>query len=189
MKQVKGFTLVEMLVVISIILVMTSLLLGKFAQSRVDLNQWRLQVLDAVRESQALALSGAKFNNAYRCGYGIHFVSNGFVIYAGPDASLVDCSNDSLHHREYNAGTDEVVRSVTFSNTQVEIALPAPDIFFQPPDPTTYICVNSPAVACGVADQQAGVSVDIGIRTRGAVCPSEDCRIIHATTSGLITTQ
>jgi len=194
MKYTKGFTLVEMLVVITIILIMTGLLIGKFAQSRVDLNQWRLQVMDGIREAQSLALASAKFNDTYRCGYGVHFESNGFSIYAGPDASTLDCSSDALHQREYNASTDEIVRAVVFSNAQVEViqvegAPPAPDIFFQPPDPTTYICLNSPAVACGSADQQAGISIDIGIGLVGALCPSDDCRIIHATTSGLITIQ
>jgi hypothetical protein len=75
-----------------------------------------------------------------------------------------------------------VVRTGVFSNNQLEIVIPSSDIFFEPPDPVTYIN-NS---------KLPGASTDITIKKKGANCSqkkSTDCRTIHVTTSGLITTQ
>jgi len=184
----KGFTLVEVLVVMAITVLMTGFLIQNFSRTRTDLNQTRLLVQDAIREAQSLALAGSVFGgsgglSSYRCGYGVHFELNSYTVYAGPDSESVDCS---AQDRSYNVGTDQVVRTALISNNVVEIVVPAPDIFFEPPNPTTYICKTVP---CGNAAQLAGVSTDIAIHRKGAACPSSDCRLIHVTTSGLITTQ
>lgn len=189
----KGFTLIEILVVMGITVLLTGFMIQNFSRSRTDLNQTRLLVQDAIREAQSLALSGSVFAGPsgggratpsfYRCGYGAHFDAGSYTVYAGPDSNSVDCSTQD---RGYNPGTDQVVRTALFSNNTIEILLPAPDIFFEPPDPVTYVCTSSP---CGDAQRFAGLSADIKIRRKGAACPSDDCRIIHVTTSGLITSQ
>lgn len=170
----KGFTLIEVLVVMAITVMMTGLLVTNFSRSRVDLNQTRLLVQDAIREAQSLALSGSLYQGTYRCGYGIHFAAGTYTIFAAPNAESVDCT--TLDRRL--TGEDEVVRVGLISNPTVELVLPIPDIFFEPPQPTTYID-NSSAVR----------SLDISIRRGGAACPSSDCRQINVSTSGLITTK
>ena len=180
----KGFTLVEVLVVAAITVLLTGFMVANFSRSRVDLNQTALMVQDAIREAQSMALSGALYakpgvSGSYRCGYGIHFMANGFTLYAGPDSGTADCS--SLN-RNYDAGTDDVVRTGLLSNATVEIVLPAPDIFFQPPNPDTYI--NN--------DDSPGNYADIHVRRQGADCSgtsTPDCRTIHVTTAGIITTK
>lgn len=172
----KGFTLIEVLVVMAITVMMAGLLVTHFSRSSVDLTQTRAQVQDAIREAQSLTLSGALYRGSYRCGYGVHFETNRYTIYAAPDAEDVDCS---LEDRNYNAGDDDVVRVGIISNPAITIGA-APDIFFEPPKPTVYFDdATSP-----------NESVDIEI-TRGesAQCPSDDCRIINVTTSGVITSQ
>jgi prepilin-type N-terminal cleavage/methylation domain-containing protein len=169
----RGFTLIEVLVVSSITVVITGLLILNFSRSRVDLNQTVITVSDAVREAQAL--SGSLVQGTYRCGYGIHFSTTGYLIYAGPDATETDCSSED---RNYGAG-DDIVRSATLPNDLLEIVEPAPDIFFEPPNPTTYID-NSSA---------PGEEAAIIIRREGARCPGPDCRVIIVTTSGQVQTQ
>ena len=188
----KGFTLIEVVVVMGITVLLTGFMIQNFSRTRVDLNQSRLLVQDAIREAQSLALAGSVYAgsgkfSSYRCGYGVHFESGSYLVFAGPDAAAVDCS---AQDRAYNPGTDDIVRTALFSNNTVEIALPAPDIFFEPPNPATYICSSLP---CGDAMRLPGLFADINVRRKGASgaskCPSEDCRTIHVTTSGLITTQ
>jgi prepilin-type N-terminal cleavage/methylation domain-containing protein len=171
----KGFTLIEVLVVSAITVLITGFLVANFSRTRVDLNQTTLLVQDAIRSAQSMALSGALYGRpgTYRCGYGIHFVANGYILYAGPDSGSVDCT---AHARTYTAGIDDIVQQSLFSNISLEIASPLPDIFFEPPNPTTYIDGSS----------AAGSSATINVRRKGTNCPSVDCRTIHVTTSGKI---
>jgi type II secretory pathway pseudopilin PulG len=171
----KGFTLIEILVVCAITVLITGFLIANFSRTRVDLNQTASLVQDAIRSAQSMALSGALYGHpgTYRCGYGIHFLPNGYLLYAGPAVGSVDCTTQNP---TYLAGTDDIVAQSLFSNAVLEIAPPLPDIFFEPPNPTTYIN-GSNAV---------GASIDVSVRRQGAVCPSVDCRTIHVTTSGQI---
>jgi prepilin-type N-terminal cleavage/methylation domain-containing protein len=172
----KGFTLVEVLVVAAITVMITGFLIANFSRSRVDLNQITLTTLDAVREAQSQALSGAVLRGTYRCGYGIHFDENGYLLYAGADSSKVDCSSEK---KSFGGGKDAIVRQALLPNNTLEFILPIPDIFFEPPNPTTYIGESS----------TAGLSTTISIRRKGAKCPSADCRTIYVSTSGRIQTQ
>jgi prepilin-type N-terminal cleavage/methylation domain-containing protein len=181
----RGFTLIEVLVVASITVMITGFLITNFSRSRIDLNQTAGTVQDAIREAQSLALSGALLKNTYRCGFGIHFNATGYTIYAGLD-SATGCS--PILGRNYQ---DEVTtptwRSAVLSNSQLEIAAPTAgglkDIFFEPPNPTTYIDnSNDPTT-----------NEYIQVRVKGAACPATnsgpDCRVIYVSTSGLIQTK
>jgi prepilin-type N-terminal cleavage/methylation domain-containing protein len=169
----KGFTLIEVLIVASITVLITGFLVVNFSRLRTDLNQTTLTVQDAIREAQSNALSGELIRGTYRCGYGVHFDAKGYVLYAGPDSSTVSCATQN---KNYEPGTDAIVRSALLQNNVLEIVLPAPDIFFEPPGPTTYI--NNVSTA--------GTNATILIRTPNAACPSSDCRNIYVNTSGRI---
>lgn len=174
----KGFTLIEVLVVASITVMITGFLILNFSRSRVDLNQTALTVIDAVREAQLQALSGSLVRGTYRCGYGIHFDATGYLIYAGADTGdpLVDCTTQNRNF--VPDANHPIIRQALLTNNTIEIALPAPDIFFEPPNPTTYIGGSS----------APGASTTVIIRRKGANCSSSsaDCRRIYVTTSGQI---
>jgi prepilin-type N-terminal cleavage/methylation domain-containing protein len=173
-KLQEGFTLIEVLVVASITVLITGFLVVNFSRSRIDLNQVTVVIADAIREAQSLALSGSLIQGTYRCGYGVHFTSNGYLIYAGPDSQAVDCS---VQNRDYNGGDIEV-RQGLLPGTALEIVPPS-DIFFEPPNPTTYIGgSNAP-----------GATATVIIRRKGAQCPGADCRRVTVTTAGQIQTQ
>jgi Tfp pilus assembly protein FimT len=171
-----GFTLIEILVVTSITVLIGGFLVANFSRSRVDLNQVVLTVADAIREAQSSALAGSLVRGEYRCGYGIHFTEKGYSLYAGPDSSTNDCASED---RNFNKGIDEIIRSGVLPNNTLEIALPASDIFFEPPNPTTFINGSS----------TEGITEGITIQRKGAKCPSADCRIITVSTAGRIEVQ
>jgi prepilin-type N-terminal cleavage/methylation domain-containing protein len=175
MNRSAGFTLIEVLVVAAITVMISGFLISNFSRSRVDLNQVLLTSLDAVREAQSQALSGALLKGAYRCGYGIHFIQTGYTIYAGPDSAAVDCTTQD---RNFD-GSDTVVRQALLPSNILEFVMPIPDIFFEPPDPTTYIGGTS----------TPGSSTTVRIHRKGAPCPGPDCRTIYVSTSGRIQSQ
>ena len=161
----KGFTIIELTVVTSIIVIVTAFLVTDFSRSKIDLNEAALTSLDAVREAQTDAQSGIIFKGKYRCGYGIHFDTTSYTIYAGPDAKSVNCL---VQDRNYNPGVDEVVRQETLKNIKLTYT-PSVDVFFEPPNPTTYLGGSS----------AAGVSTLIPICLNGT-----DCQKIYVSTSG-----
>lgn len=171
----KGFTLIEVMVVVSITVVLTGLLITNFSRSRIDLSRTLIMVQDSIREAQADALSGSLIRGSYRCGYGIHFDTNSYFIYAGPDSSAADCS---AQNKNYESGIDQIIRQANFGNNILEFyqSPPPPDIFFEPPNPTTYINNSSGGT----------IHTTIFIGRKGAVCPSDDCRGIYVSTSGQI---
>jgi prepilin-type N-terminal cleavage/methylation domain-containing protein len=177
----KGFTLIEVLVVMGITVIMTGLLMQNFSRLRTDLGQERLSVQNAIREAQSLALSGVQYNNAYRCGYGIHFDATSYTVYAGPDAQSTDCTT---LNRKHDSGLAVDVRTGFISSNVVEIA-PVGDIFFEPPNPTTYLC---DATTCA---STPGASSVVRVQRKGATCsgttPTADCRSITVSSSGSIT--
>mgnify|MGYP001576195641 CR=1 FL=1 len=134
----KGFTLVEVIVVVGIVGLLSSFLSSQFGRSRVDFDQAVNAVIANVRQAQLWASSGRLHSSAYRCGYGIHVVSGTqYMIYAGPIATA-NCSTDN---RNYDGvARDTVVTTFSLTNSPFFIATPfAPDIFFEPPNPVTYI--------------------------------------------------
>jgi len=173
----KGFTLIEILVVAAITVMLTGFLIQSFSRARTDLNQVTGQVADAIREAQSSALSGALVQGKYRCGYGIHFDAGGYTIFAGPDATQSRATCVAAGRVFPGTGTS-VVRTALLTNNVLEIAPSGTDIFFEPPNPTTYINISGGPVP----------SVTILVRVKGATCSvtPADCRSINVTTSGLI---
>lgn len=175
----RGFTLVEVLVVTAIVGMVSAFLSGQFSRSRVDFNQATSSVIANIRSAQTLASSGRLHGGVFRCGFGIHFVSGSqYIVYAGPNAQAVDCTTDN---RNYDGGTlDVVVTTVTLGIEKYDFAAPlALDVFFEPPDPTTYI-----------NNQSLGTTppARIIVHKTGANCSADasQCRAICVYRSGKI---
>ena len=171
----RGFTLIEILVVAAITGVISTFMLLAFQRSRVDLNESGGVLMADLRAAQSKALASTKYDSGsglkIRCGYGVHYVSpTSYSIYAGPDASSTDCPslNRNLD------GADAIVAIKVFGNEKVEFKAAFSDIFWEPPNPDTYIN-NSSAIA----------SITITIGKKGGACP-QDCKTINVSTSGKI---
>jgi len=174
-KNSLGFTLIELLVVAAITGVISTFMLLNFQRSRVDLNESSGVFIADLRATQSKALASTKYDSGLgskiRCGYGIHYVNlTSYSIYTGPDASLNNCSslNRNLD------GTDATVVIKNFENSKIEFKATFGDIFWEPPNPDTYIN-NSPIDA----------SINITIGKKGGTCP-QDCKTINVSTSGKI---
>lgn len=167
----RGFTLLEVLVVGLIIGLISTSLISSFSQGRMGLNRTVAEVTAAIRTAQARALAGALHDGVYPCGFGITISEDTYSIYAGPEADSTDCTTQN---RNYESSVDTTLESTRIIYGDIEIVTPVPDIFFEPPNPKTYI--NNVSTA--------GVDTEIKIRIKGEACPSEGCRSIYISTSG-----
>jgi prepilin-type N-terminal cleavage/methylation domain-containing protein len=176
----RGFTLIEILVVIAIILITTVVLITNVGRQRTDLDQEASRIIAQVRETQAEAVSGARFNNKPRCGYGvIGATPSTYSIFTGPDSSAVDCS---AQNRNYESGIDSWVRDVTLFSGKIEfkqsqLGVFFRDIFFEPPDPKTYVNNNATLNA-------SPATIIIGVKNSDCTATPKDCRVVCVYTSG-----
>lgn len=171
-KKEKGFTIIELLVVIFIIGTMSSMVLAGYrrGQHRYALSGDIQKLVANLRKAQNMAMSGTGVYGEY-CGYGIQFdyslYPTSYRLYA--DKAL-DC--DSTNYM-YDAG-DDIIETVNLSSRiQIQSASYNPlDIFFLPPDPITFIN----------GDASAGRSASVTLEISG----DDDAKTVTVSTAGLI---
>jgi len=172
-----GFTLIEMLVVAAITGFITTTLVVNFSKARLDLTRAGNVVLSVVREAQTNAMSSVKYNNFNPCGYGIHYIDlTHYAIYSGPNAATTTCAN--INHN-YQLGQDALLPVQAFGEGRVQFMNSFSDIFFEPPDPKTYL--NNDASL-----NQSPILITIG--ETGGTCP-QNCKTIYVYPSGKIELQ
>ncbi len=174
-----GFTLVEVLVVTAIIATLSVALFFNFgttARNRTARVQVASVIVSDIRRAQSMALAGTRFNGNVFCGYGIHYVDHvTYLIYAGANEGLPMCQNAN---HNYQTGIDSVVQTQKLINQNMEFRSSFSDIFFESPDPKTYI--NNSAL---LTDPQVTINVQ---RVGQANCGGQSCTKIEIYTSGQI---
>ncbi len=181
-KSDRGFTLVEILVVTAIIATLSVALLFNFgttARNRTARSQVASVIVSDVRRAQSMALSGTRFSGNVVCGYGIHYIDHiTFLLYAGVDEGLPTCQ--AANHN-YQAGIDSIVEIKKLINPNIEFRSSFFDIFFESPDPKTYINNNasltSPPTTTAITIQRIG---------QGACSIPQTCAQIDVYTSGQV---
>lgn len=178
MKSFSGFTLIEVLVVAAITGFISTFLVINFQRTRIDLNEIASIFIEQIRVAQTRANSSLRYNDgqgaglAIRCGYGIHYeTTTSYSIYVGPNAATTTCSTQN---RNLDADDFKLLPITKLSSTKVEFKSSFNDIFFEPPNPTTFINNSS-----------ASTAITITIGKVGGICP-QDCKNINVSTSGKI---
>ncbi len=139
----KGFTLIETIVVVAVISILSIVMLANHqgSQKQQSVQRAAHQLAGDIRRAQNMAMASVEHEGAIPDGYGIHVIKNknSYILFA-----------DTNNNQKRNGAGDEDIESIIFSS-DVEISniKPAPsaqaDIFFEPPDPTTYINGDSSA--------------------------------------------
>ncbi len=178
----KGFTLVEVLVVTAIIATLSVALLFNFgtaARNRTARSQVASVIVSDIRRAQSMAASGTRFGGSVFCGYGIHYVDKTtYLLYAGVDEGLSRCQ-DANHN--YQAGIDSVVQTQKLINQNMEFRSGFSDVFFESPDPKTYIN-NSASLAIPLPTTAIVIQ-----RIGQTVCSiPQTCAQIDVSTSGQV---
>ena len=134
-KKINGFTLIEILVVIAVLATLTGILIRNFSGSQQNLGKTADQIIADIRSAQSYSLSSRRYDNTFRCGYGIHWRDqNTYYLYAGRDTTTGNCTPG---YRYQNSIQTPVINQV---DLPTGVTMPSfDDIFFTPPDPKVYI--------------------------------------------------
>ncbi len=135
----RGFTLIEVLVVTFIIGFLSTLILLNYrtGQEEANLTRAAATLETDIRRTQNLAVNSSDFEGTVPCGYGVHYLDNRtYSIYAGQLGLALDCLSSN---HNFQSGTDLVYQNIGIINPDLVFKNSFSDIFFEPPDPTTYI--------------------------------------------------
>lgn len=144
-KNEKGFTLIEMLVVITIIGIIAAIFLPSYSDSFAakSLSMGKKQVQSDIRNVQNYAYATMEFDASYpEGGYGIHFdISNSdeYVIFgdkrdgANPPNRSYDLINEEFEVKKLTDGVH--IESVKVNNTETSPV----DLVYEPPYGKVYI--------------------------------------------------
>ena len=182
----RGFTLIEVLIVAAITGFITTFLLLNFSRTRINFVEETNVFKSKVRIAQTKAVSSTQFNGFIRCGYGVRYInSQSYAIYAGENASVSDCAD---RNKDYNPtggdpNTDGDIEMVNFADARIEFKMVFRAIYFEPPDPKTFIIDSGGTVHNANDEPNYGLNITVG--KIGGVCP-QDCKTINVFTSGKI---
>ena len=178
-----GFTLVEITIVAAITGIITTFLILNFSRVRINFAEEASTLSSKLRIAQTKAISSSKFNNSIRCGYGVRYINNrSYAIYVGESATAFDCSTQNKDYNPVggNPDNDADIEVVSFSNSNLELKTVFRAVYFEPPDPKTFIIDSS-----GTVHNEPNYNLDINIGKIGGTCP-QDCKILNVSTSGKI---
>lgn len=170
----EGFTLIELLILVAFVGIFSTILIIDLRGSSTSasvLERAALAVIADIRKSQSQALAGLTFQGSAVCGYGVHYVDQtSYLLYAGGGAI---CGSTN---RNYQSGQDLVVQTVKLIESNVELKASFADIFFEPPDPKTFLNNSS-------SPTNPPITISIGFKNMA--CPTY-CKTISVFPSGKI---
>lgn len=149
MKDDKGFTIIELMVVTFIIVTISSLVLINYrsAGSSQALNRSAQKLAFYIRKAQTMTLAGVNFSQSgsnRRCGYGVHF-----RIDKPEDNQIFGVKN--CGSTNYSGGDPSIEQIEFENNVYVQSLTPTNNILgnqvltlvFTPPHPNTFINGNT----------------------------------------------
>lgn len=182
LRENKGFTLIEMVVVTSVIIIISTAGLAIFSEqrNRVDLVLSAQKVANDLRKARNLVMISSKYNMGsgleIPCGYGIHFDATGdgktYILFAGNNSDTGNCGTTDKSYNPAPALENDIeVESINLPSNVIISNSANFDVFFEPPYPATTIAPADPLV--------------ITLRVKGRDCP-DYCKNVIITSSGKI---
>lgn len=137
----KGFTLIEILVVLTILSFLTSILIlySRGGEGQILLFREQSKLVSDILRAKSLAIQTFQTQEKV-CGYGIHFETapyNNYVIFKEPKGADPD-NPCGANNRRYDAGEEfEPATNLEDYGINLDQATIG-DVFFLPPDPKIY---------------------------------------------------
>lgn len=177
MKKQDGFSLVEVIVYAALVALFSVVLLFNMQGAQTNssvLERASAGVISGFRRAQLMTISGLTFQSNAVCGYGVHYLSpDSYLIYAGGEAVC------GTANRNYQSGNDFDIQTIKILESNVKFKSSFDDVFFEPPDPKTFIN-NSFALSA------SPLPISLGFENQN--CPS-GCKTINIFPSGKIDLQ
>ena len=138
MRQQKGYTLIELLVAITIFVILSTTVVFNLSQGRLneDLRQAASELVLHLREVQSLALTGAVHQGNNPAGNGLHFSSNcgancSYQIFVDTNANLTYNNGDAVTS-QYRLARDIALIRVEVTGVTPSSNPPHSFLFSQP---------------------------------------------------------
>ena len=163
----KGFTLVETLVVIAVVSILSIITMANYqgSQKQQSVQRAAHQLAGDIRRAQNMAMASVEHEGVIPDGYGIYFNK-------GNDFDSYILFADDNGNQTRNGMGDEDVKIIDLPSG-VEISSPnSANIFFEPPDPTTYINGDSSAgkgIMITLIFSETSYSKKVTIQTSGQI--------------------
>jgi prepilin-type N-terminal cleavage/methylation domain-containing protein len=111
--ECRGFSIVELLVVVAIFSVISLIVLANHSQfnSSVLLGSFAYNIGLSIREAQVYGVSVREYNSNFQVGYGIHFEgTGGYIFFADVDADKQYDADDDAVVKNYAAGQGHTIQ-------------------------------------------------------------------------------
>lgn len=131
-----GFSLIEMLVVIGIVVLLSGFMVRAFRNRSTDFQDVLRQLTANIRTAQLKAIASEDINGEHPCGYGIvRDNDSSYSLYASLPSNNNKCSEHVM------TGGDPIISPSPFDISASGFVFDNPfkEIFFEPPDPKVYI--------------------------------------------------
>lgn len=173
-----GFTLVELLVVLAITILLSSILIvySHGSRQQVALYSERARLAQAIFSAKSYSLGFYKPVSSNYCGYGVHidYAGQTYSIFRYIKAGVADCRTISI----INQSSEEVISTVKADGNILLVHPPSgpwlDDVIFVPPDPVTLVNSGGTMLASGEADVviqtlDGSLSNSVGVNTAGLI--------------------
>ena len=173
----KGFTLIELVVVIAILSLLTSMLLlySRDSEKQLTLLREKAKLVSIILRAKSLAVQTLKKSEPV-CGYGVHFPlpfeTAIYRIFKDPKGAGGDCSSTSSNQVWNGVWEDVEVVDLTSTNVTLATSPSMTDVFFTPPDPKTLLSpgnLNSSTITLSITIGGAPSTASITINNGGQV--------------------
>lgn len=160
----RGFTLIETLVILSIIAILSSVLLlyNRSGERQLILIQQKAKVIGEILRAKSLSI-GTFVADEPVCGYGVHFEQQTFRLFKDLAS---DCSASDLIYSADNPG--ETVEAFTLPGGVNFSEIGARDILFAPPNPTVFLDGGSQTAEVALVIATADGSASVRIKVSGS---------------------
>jgi len=207
--ETRGLTLVELLVVISIFLVITSTVLFNYGgfRSNISLQNLTDDIALAIRKSQSFAIGARGFGSTFSNSYGMHFSSNpssanltasnkSFLMFSAVNTDKryivgtgVCGSNDGSNKcmELFNITSADMIKEISLNDgAQTLSNSDYLDIIFTRPDPRAFFCYRTSINGACQVMTISNISIKI---SNGQIGTEEKTKTISVQNTGQISMQ
>jgi len=162
----KGYTLIEILVVIGIITLLTSItiLYGRTSEEQLNLFRAQAELVGVLNRAKSLSLQIFYKGGERTCAYGVHLANNNSYFL------FKDLSNNCLNSNYYYDTNDEKFENDHLLPSNLEFgSLNVKDIVFVPPDPKTYFYPSSTLASIPIQNKSGTATVYVEVNQGGQI--------------------